>query len=361
MLELACGPARGPRAARHAVADGGRRGACEMLRSRPRRSAPAAASSGRTCSAWRPDRRYDVVFFGFWLSHVPLERFDSFWSLVADRLAPGGRVFFADDGYRTPDELVAGESSSTIRRRLNDGSAHRAVKVPYEPGELEAQLARLGWRISVTPTCRSVLLGRGRAERAVSCRAGTRTPTPRSRDWRAANYTTRHGAAASIALEVRDVPGSIVRDSTLHFRPVAVAPRREAGIATRAAPYQADIAPTSTRKESACQRLAADRSNSSTSIPTSRASSIPRRAREAAQRLYARAIDVPRGRWVPERRACCRARARSGCSCSTACWCARRRSPTIPPPSCSARATCCAPGTTTSTRSCCRARSSGPR
>src|ERR671918_2191504 len=27
----------------------------------------------------------------------------------------------------------------------------------------------------------------------------------------------------------------------------------------------------------------------------------PRRAREAAQRLYARAIDIPRGRWVPSR------------------------------------------------------------
>src|SRR3954452_24216875 len=27
---------------------------------------------------WRPDRRYDVVFFGFWLSHVPLERFTAF-------------------------------------------------------------------------------------------------------------------------------------------------------------------------------------------------------------------------------------------------------------------------------------------
>jgi hypothetical protein len=24
--------------------------------------------------AWSPERRYDVVFFGFWLSHVPLER-----------------------------------------------------------------------------------------------------------------------------------------------------------------------------------------------------------------------------------------------------------------------------------------------
>jgi hypothetical protein len=24
--------------------------------------------------AWKPDRRYDVAFFGFWLSHVPCDR-----------------------------------------------------------------------------------------------------------------------------------------------------------------------------------------------------------------------------------------------------------------------------------------------
>src|SRR5437763_6407889 len=59
--------------------------------------------------SWRPDRRYDVVFFGFWLSHVPPERFASFWSLVADCLQPGGRVFFVDDGYRTGEELIEGE------------------------------------------------------------------------------------------------------------------------------------------------------------------------------------------------------------------------------------------------------------
>ena len=76
--------------------------------------------------AWTPDRRYDVVFFAFWLSHVPLERFESFWSLVADCLEPHGRVFFVDDAYRTPDELVDGASSSTIRRRLDDGRAYRA-------------------------------------------------------------------------------------------------------------------------------------------------------------------------------------------------------------------------------------------
>ncbi|WP_147256015.1 class I SAM-dependent methyltransferase [Pseudonocardia hierapolitana] len=101
---------------------------------------------------WEPDRRYDVVFFGFWLSHVPLERFESFWSLVADCLKPGGRVFFVDDAYRTPDELVEGEASSTILRRLNDGSAHRAVKVPHRADELEERLARLGWRVRVRPT-----------------------------------------------------------------------------------------------------------------------------------------------------------------------------------------------------------------
>ena len=28
--------------------------------------------------SWAPEQRYDVVFFGSWLSHVPLERFDAF-------------------------------------------------------------------------------------------------------------------------------------------------------------------------------------------------------------------------------------------------------------------------------------------
>jgi SAM-dependent methyltransferase len=114
---------------------------------------------------WEPDRRYDVVFFGFWLSHVPIERFDSFWSLVADALAPSGRVFFADDGYRTPDELIEGESASTILRRLDDGTAHRIVKVPHEPAELERRLQRLGWDIAVTQTSGPFFWGAGARSR----------------------------------------------------------------------------------------------------------------------------------------------------------------------------------------------------
>jgi len=111
--------------------------------------------------AWEPDRRYDVVFFGFWLSHVPRERFAGFWSVVDRALAPDGRVFFADDGYRTPEELVEGEDSIAIRRRLGDGSAFRAVKVPYTPAELEPALAELGWRFEVHQTAGPFFWGSG--------------------------------------------------------------------------------------------------------------------------------------------------------------------------------------------------------
>ncbi|WP_314177799.1 class I SAM-dependent methyltransferase [Streptomyces winkii] len=110
---------------------------------------------------WEPDRRYDVVFMGFWLSHVPARRFESFWSLVAAALAPQGRVFFVDDRYRTPEELVEGPSSSTIQRRTPDGTTYQIVKVPYEPAELEGELRELGWDITVTPTAGPFFWGAG--------------------------------------------------------------------------------------------------------------------------------------------------------------------------------------------------------
>jgi ubiquinone/menaquinone biosynthesis C-methylase UbiE len=103
---------------------------------------------------WEPDRHYDVVFFGFWLSHVPMERFEAFWSRVGGWLEPGGRVFFVDDAYRTPDELIYGETSPIVQRRLNDGSAHRIVKVPHRPESLERRLRALGWAIAVSASRR---------------------------------------------------------------------------------------------------------------------------------------------------------------------------------------------------------------
>lgn len=111
--------------------------------------------------SWRPDRRYDTVVFGFWLSHVPEELFQSFWSLVADCLEPGGRVFFFDDNHRTPEELIEGATSPVVERRLNDGTPFRVIKVPYEPADLERRLRDLNWDITVTPTSGPFYWGTG--------------------------------------------------------------------------------------------------------------------------------------------------------------------------------------------------------
>ena len=41
--------------------------------------------------SWQPDQDYDVVFFAFWLSHVPESDAYRFWRSVHDALRPGGR------------------------------------------------------------------------------------------------------------------------------------------------------------------------------------------------------------------------------------------------------------------------------
>src|SRR3954469_11495749 len=47
--------------------------------------------------AWvEPDRQVDAVFTGFWLSHVPRDRFDAFLALVRRWLKPGGLFAFID-------------------------------------------------------------------------------------------------------------------------------------------------------------------------------------------------------------------------------------------------------------------------
>lgn len=164
VLELACGPGTWtPRLLRDAASVTAVDASPEMLALARERVAGDERVRFVLADvfAWRPERRYDVVFFGFWLSHVPLDRFAAFWALVDDCLTPGGRVLFVDDAFRTPDELIEGEASATIRRRLKDGTAFRAVKVPHVPAELEARLAALGWDIRVTGTAGPFFWGAG--------------------------------------------------------------------------------------------------------------------------------------------------------------------------------------------------------
>ena len=163
VLELACGPGTWtPRLLRTATTVTAVDASPDMLGLAAARvgDAPIRFIEADVLS-WRPDRRYEAVVFGFWISHVPEDRFDSFWALVADCLEPGGRVFFMDDHHRTEAELVEGEASPVVERRLNDGTAFRVIKVPWKAPELEARLHDLGWDISVTATAGPFYWGEG--------------------------------------------------------------------------------------------------------------------------------------------------------------------------------------------------------
>ena len=95
---------------------------------------------------------HDVVFFGFFLSHVPPSRFEAFWGVVEGLLVPGGRVVFVDEaapGVWQEDWIDA--DAGIVRRPLTDGSVHRAVKVLWHPAQLRDRLTKIGWRIEVEP------------------------------------------------------------------------------------------------------------------------------------------------------------------------------------------------------------------
>jgi demethylmenaquinone methyltransferase/2-methoxy-6-polyprenyl-1,4-benzoquinol methylase len=106
--------------------------------------------------SWRPAQRYDTVFFSFWLSHVPDQRFAAFWKTVAAALAPGGAAYLIDSAFdptsTAKDHVLPGRDAGVVTRKLNDGREFRIVKLFYRPDELAAKLAALGWRAEIRQT-----------------------------------------------------------------------------------------------------------------------------------------------------------------------------------------------------------------
>lgn len=102
--------------------------------------------------AWEPPRAFDVCFFGFWLSHVPSERVESFWALVARALKPDGRVFLVDNAQLGDPRHLVGASGEVLRRSLSDGREFDIVKRMWTPAQLERELASLGWCLSARTT-----------------------------------------------------------------------------------------------------------------------------------------------------------------------------------------------------------------
>ena len=107
--------------------------------------------------AWRPQQTYDMVFFGFWLSHVPADKLSPFLRTVHQALKPGGRLFFIDS--QKLEQSVASLQDAKRRddlqtRKVSDGREYEIVKIYYDPAQLSSTLRDHGFDIEVraTPT-----------------------------------------------------------------------------------------------------------------------------------------------------------------------------------------------------------------
>ncbi|HMR96505.1 MAG TPA: class I SAM-dependent methyltransferase [Microthrixaceae bacterium] len=109
---------------------------------------------------WTPTDHYEVVAFAFWLSHVPTDAFERFWSLVDRCLTKDGTVVIIDAGE--PAHAASQEDNvnffsedrvdeSTSVRYLQDGTAYRIVRVLWNREQLADELARLGWTVEFAP------------------------------------------------------------------------------------------------------------------------------------------------------------------------------------------------------------------
>ncbi|MGC9539607.1 class I SAM-dependent methyltransferase [Streptomyces sp. UG1] len=149
VLELACGTGQWtPRLAARARSVTAVDVAAEVLAlARARTGSPTVRFVQADLFEWQPARRYDTVFFAFWLSHVPPARLPGFWNTIASALAPGGKAIFIDDGpaAATYEEVLANQPTPAALRRLDDGSQYRIVKVFHDAQTLTDDLAALGW------------------------------------------------------------------------------------------------------------------------------------------------------------------------------------------------------------------------
>jgi demethylmenaquinone methyltransferase/2-methoxy-6-polyprenyl-1,4-benzoquinol methylase len=102
---------------------------------------------------WEPDRAYDLVFFSFWLSHVPPERVNEFLAKVRRSVRDGGQLFIIDSRFEQTGAARNNplfEEEQTYRTRvLNDGNQYTIVKVYYETEQLRRLLDTAGFDAEV--------------------------------------------------------------------------------------------------------------------------------------------------------------------------------------------------------------------
>lgn len=116
---------------------------------------------------WIPDEPYDMVFFSFWLSHVPPDRLKSFLQNISGMLKPDGYLFLIDSQRvieSTATDHIIPDEGVTLERKLNDGRTFCIVKVFYRPDELEIALLEAGIQADVSTTRKFFIYAQGQKQ-----------------------------------------------------------------------------------------------------------------------------------------------------------------------------------------------------
>jgi demethylmenaquinone methyltransferase/2-methoxy-6-polyprenyl-1,4-benzoquinol methylase len=168
VLELACGSGLwtrrlAPRASRLVAVDS----SPAMLElNRGRFGTPNVTYVHADLFDWESEERFDAAFMGFFVSHIPPDRWPGFWERLASRLEPGGSLFIVDDvagpGRPYSGDVVEDGPSFAHRRRLSDGREYTIVKRFYEPDELVAALDAVGWDADIGASGEQFLYGTAR-------------------------------------------------------------------------------------------------------------------------------------------------------------------------------------------------------
>lgn len=146
-LELACGTGIWTQELLH-VSDSivAVDGAQEMLEvNRAKLGSPKVQYQEADLFNWKPEATYDLVFFGFWLSHVPSYHLDAFLAEAARAVEPGGRLVIVDEPGGGRHASGPAENNAEQTRTLQNGNTFRIVKIYYDVNQLKEKLRGLGF------------------------------------------------------------------------------------------------------------------------------------------------------------------------------------------------------------------------
>ena len=115
---------------------------------------------------WEPERQYDGIFVGYFLSHVPAATYDRFLAKIGAALKPGG-LFAMIDGRReerssSSDQPPPPPETEVMTRRLNSGQTYQIIKRYDDPSPFTSALDQVGIDADVRTTATHFIYATGR-------------------------------------------------------------------------------------------------------------------------------------------------------------------------------------------------------